>query len=174
MCGISGILKFDAAAAVEYSRLERMRDVLGHRGPDDSGIVIRGRAGLAHNRLSIIDLGTGQQPMADTRGAWISYNGEIYNFRELRKKLEDRGCRFATHSDTEVILQAYQVYGEDCVKHLRGMFAFAIWDRKRQKLFLARDRLGIKPLYYAATAHELVFASEIKAILTAGTLAPAL
>ncbi len=174
MCGIAGILKFDATAAVEYVRLSRMRDVLGHRGPDDSGIVIRGRAGLAHNRLSIIDLSSGQQPMADTHGAWISFNGEIYNFRELRKQLEARGCHFATNSDTEVILQAYQVYGEDCVKHLRGMFAFAIWDKKRQKLFLARDRLGIKPLYYTSNGGELVFASEIKAILTSGALAPAL
>jgi asparagine synthase (glutamine-hydrolysing) len=171
MCGIAGILKLDGAP-VEYARLERMRDVLQHRGPDGSGIVIRGRVGLAHNRLSIIDLGTGSQPMAGTQHAWISYNGEIYNYRELKAALEARGCTFCTRSDTEVILKAYEVYGEDCVKYLRGMFAFAIWDIKRQKLFLARDRLGIKPLYYASCAGELVFASEIKAILTAGALAP--
>jgi len=169
MCGIAGILKFESDQPVEYPRLDRMRAVMQHRGPDDSCIVIRGQVGLAHNRLSIIDLGGGQQPM--TGGGhhnWISYNGELYNFRELRAELQLRGCRFVTDSDTEVVLQAYQVFGEDCVRHLRGMFAFAIWDRNRQKLFLARDRLGIKPLYYAIYDRELLFASEIKGILAAG------
>jgi asparagine synthase (glutamine-hydrolysing) len=173
MCGIAGILKFDPDQPVEYPRLDRMRNAMQHRGPDDSCIVIRGRAGLAHNRLSIIDLGGGQQPM--TGGGhhnWISYNGELYNFRELRSELESRGCRFVTESDTEVVLQAYRVYGEDCVSHLRGMFAFAIWDRNRQKLFLARDRLGIKPLYYAVNGRELLFGSEIKGILAAGGIRP--
>ncbi|MFI4967251.1 MAG: asparagine synthase (glutamine-hydrolyzing), partial [Gammaproteobacteria bacterium] len=173
MCGIAGILKFGTDQPVEYPRLDRMRTAMQHRGPDDSCIVIRGRAGLAHNRLSIIDLGGGQQPM--TGGGhhnWISYNGELYNFRELRSELEQRGCRFVTDSDTEVVLQAYQVFGEDCVRHLRGMFAFAIWDRNRQKLFLARDRLGIKPLYYAFDEGELLFASEIKGILAAEGFKP--
>ena len=167
MCGIAGILKFEPDEAVEYARLDKMRQMQNHRGPDASGVVIRGRAGLAHNRLSIIDLGRGQQPMADG-ATWISYNGELYNFRELRKQLETKGCHFATDSDTEVVLKAYRVYGEDCVRELRGMFAFAIWDRKRQKLLLARDRLGIKPLYYAERAGELLFASEIKGVLAAG------
>ncbi|HEY4128771.1 MAG TPA: asparagine synthase (glutamine-hydrolyzing) [Gammaproteobacteria bacterium] len=173
MCGIAGILKFSTDQAVEYPRLDRMRNAMQHRGPDDSCIVIRGRVGLAHNRLSIIDLGGGQQPMTGGgHHSWISYNGELYNFRELRKELEERGCRFVTDSDTEVVLQAYQVYGEDCVSHLRGMFAFAIWDRNRQKLFLARDRLGIKPLYYSVTDREILFASEIKGILAAEGFKP--
>ncbi|HSN18140.1 MAG TPA: asparagine synthase (glutamine-hydrolyzing) [Gammaproteobacteria bacterium] len=173
MCGIAGILKFHADEAVEYARLDKMRRAQSHRGPDASGVVIRGRAGLAHNRLSIIDLDRGQQPMADG-ATWISYNGELYNFRELRKELEAKGCRFATDSDTEVVLKAYRVYGDDCVRELRGMFAFAIWDRKRQKLLLARDRLGIKPLYYAQRTGELLFASEIKGILAAGGTKPEL
>jgi asparagine synthase (glutamine-hydrolysing) len=173
MCGIAGILKITADQAVEYPRLDRMRNAMQHRGPDDSCIVIRGRVGLAHNRLSIIDLGGGQQPMTGGgHHCWISYNGELYNFRELRRELEARGCRFVTDSDTEVVLQAYQVYGEDCVSHLRGMFAFAIWDRNRQKLFLARDRIGIKPLYYSIDDRELLFASEIKGILAARTSKP--
>jgi asparagine synthase (glutamine-hydrolysing) len=171
MCGIAGILRMDSDQAVEYSRLDRMRTAMQHRGPDDSCVVVRGRAGLAHNRLSIIDLGGGQQPMTGSGShTWISYNGELYNFRELRKELEAKGCRFVTSSDTEVVLQAYHVYGEDCVRHLRGMFAFAIWDRDRQKMFLARDRIGIKPLYYAVNGGELLFASEIKGILAAGGL----
>jgi asparagine synthase (glutamine-hydrolysing) len=171
MCGIGGILKFETTQAVEYARLDKLRQAQDHRGPDASGIVIRGRVGLAHNRLSIIDLSRGQQPMADG-ATWISYNGELYNFRELRRDLEAKGCHFATDSDTEVVLKAYRVYGEDCVRELRGMFAFAIWDRKLQKLLLARDRLGIKPLYYAQGGDELVFASEIKGILAAGGIKP--
>lgn len=169
MCGINGIVKFDASVATECERVKRMRDVLQHRGPDDSGLMVKGRVGLGHRRLSIIDLVSGQQPMSNADGVvWITYNGEIYNFKELRKQLSARGRVFTTQSDTEVILQAYEVFGEDCVQYLRGMFAFAIWDESRQKLFLARDRIGIKPLYYAVTGDELLFASEIKAILAAG------
>ena len=175
MCGIAGILEFDARRTVEPARLDRMRTVLRHRGPDGEGIMVRGRAGLAHSRLSIIDLGGGRQPMADATGRiWISYNGEIYNYRELRTELMSLGSSFSTQSDTEVILRAYEAYGEDCVQRLRGMFAFAIWDENRQKLFLARDRLGIKPLYYAVTADEILFGSEIKAILAAGGVRPEL
>ncbi|MGH8371269.1 MAG: asparagine synthase (glutamine-hydrolyzing) [Gammaproteobacteria bacterium] len=175
MCGIAGILKFDAYDAVEYPRLKQMRDVLFHRGPDDGGIIIRGRAGLGHRRLSIIDIRSGQQPMTNgDQNLWITYNGEIYNFRELRAELMQHGCSFSTQSDTEVILHAYRVFGEECVQHLRGMFAFAIWDRQGQRLFLARDRLGIKPLYYTVTDRELLFGSEIKAILAAGNVRPAL
>lgn len=136
--------------------------------------MVADRVGLAHRRLSIIDLAGGHQPMATpSRTVWITYNGEIYNFRELRRDLESRGCTFRTKSDTEVILHAYEIFGEECVGHLRGMFAFAIWDQGRQKLFLARDRLGIKPLYHACTGDALLFASEIKAILASGFIRPA-
>ena len=174
MCGIVGILKFDPREMVEESRLRRMRDVLRHRGPDDQGLMITGQIGLGHRRLSIIDLSGGRQPMANAdRTLWIVYNGEIYNFRELRSDLELRGYRFTTKSDTEVVLRAYEAFGEACVERLRGMFALAIWDQRRRKLFLARDRLGIKPLYYAITGDGLVFASEIKAILAAGSVRPA-
>ena len=174
MCGIAGILNLDTRGSVDPARLERMRDALRHRGPDDEGIMVEGPVGLVHRRLSIIDLTTGHQPMTNRqRDLWITYNGEIYNFRELRAELEAYGCTFATRSDTEVILQAYATFGEDCVTHLRGMFAFALWDERRRKLFLARDRLGIKPLYYARREHELLFASEIKALLAAGPLQPA-
>jgi asparagine synthase (glutamine-hydrolysing) len=171
MCGIVGILKFDPRAMVDEQRLRRMRDVLRHRGPDDQGLMITGQIGLGHRRLSIIDLVGGRQPMANVdRTVWITYNGEIYNFRELRSDLELRGYRFTTKSDTEVVLRAYETFGEACVERLRGMFAFAVWDQRRCKLFLARDRLGIKPLYYAVTGDGLVFASEIKAILAAGSV----
>src|SRR5882724_873063 len=175
MCGIAGILEFDAQRPVEQARLERMRAVLRHRGPDGEGVAVRGRAGLAHSRLSIIDLRGGGQPMSDpSNRVWISYNGEIYNFRELRAELGSLGFSFSTQSDTEVILRAYEAFGEDCVQHLRGMFAFAIWDEGRQRLFLARDRLGIKPLYYAVTEDEILFGSEIKAILAADGVHPEL
>ncbi len=174
MCGVVGILKFDSRARVEEARLRRMRDVLRHRGPDEEGLMIADHVGLGHRRLSIIDLASGQQPMANLkRDVWISYNGEVYNFRELRSDLESRGYRFTTASDTEVVLRSYEAFGEDCVEHLRGMFAFAIWDRRLHKLFLARDRLGIKPLYYALTDEELLFGSEIKAVLAAGAIRPA-
>ena len=174
MCGIAGILKLDGSE-VERPRVERMRDALEHRGPDDAGVMIDGPIGLGHHRLSIIDLDTGHQPMAGPRGdTWITYNGEIYNFRELRAELEAWGCTFSTRSDTEVILQAYETFGEDCVRKLRGMFAFAIWDGRRRKLFLARDRLGIKPFYYARREQEFLFASEIKALIGAGSVRPVL
>ncbi|MGA7964893.1 MAG: asparagine synthase (glutamine-hydrolyzing) [Gammaproteobacteria bacterium] len=172
MCGIVGIVDMDAQRSPEYSRVKRMRDTLVHRGPDDSGIIMLGRVALAHRRLSIIDISGGHQPMANAeRTIWIVYNGEIYNYRELRSELSARGCRFTTASDTEVILRAYEVYGEDCVRHLRGMFAFAIWDETQTKLFLARDRLGIKPLYYAVAGNEILFGSEIKALIAGGLAA---
>ncbi len=166
MCGIAGILSFDPGAQVQERRLQAMRDSLVHRGPDDAGLVVRGRVGLAHRRLSIIDLSGGHQPMSDPQGqVWITYNGELYNFRALRSELESRGCAFSTQSDTEVLLRAYEVFGTDCVDHLRGMYAFAIWDERKQQLFMARDRLGIKPLYLAERDGELLFASEIKGLL---------
>lgn len=175
MCGIVGILKFDPLSTVEEARLKRMRDVLRHRGPDEEGLMLSGSAGFGHRRLSIIDISGGKQPMANSdKSVWITYNGEIYNFKEMRADLEAGGHHFVTQSDTEVILRAYEVYGEECVDKLRGMFAFAIWDNNRRRLFLARDRLGIKPLYYAVTGGEVLFGSEIKAILDAGTIKPEL
>ncbi len=168
MCGIAGTLKFNPSESPSEARLVAMRDSLHHRGPDGAGLMIDGPVGLAHRRLSIIDLEGGHQPMANAeRSIWITYNGELYNFRELRSQLEQRGCRFTTHSDTEVLLRAYEVFGEDCVEHLRGMFVFAIWDSVQRKLFIARDRLGIKPLYYRVSDNELLFGSEIKAVLAA-------
>ncbi|HEY0961591.1 MAG TPA: asparagine synthase (glutamine-hydrolyzing) [Pseudomonadales bacterium] len=173
MCGIAGILKFNSQDNIDESRLLAMRDSVWHRGPDEGGLIIDGRAGLAHRRLSIIDLASGQQPMSNAqRTVWISYNGEVYNFRELRTRLEALGARFSTRSDTEVVLRAYEYYGEDCVEHLQGMFAFAIWDAPKQRLFLARDRLGIKPLYYMISDTQLLFGSEIKAILAEGSVKP--
>jgi asparagine synthase (glutamine-hydrolysing) len=170
VCGIAGIVATAPHGPVDRARLQRMRDVLTHRGPDDAGIVVRAGAGLAHRRLSIIDIAGGHQPMAGPDDTWIVYNGEIYNFRELRARLENRGHRFTTRCDTEVVLHAYARYGERCVEHLRGMFAFAIWDARRRRLLLARDRLGIKPLYYAQADGALLFGSEIKAVLAAGLL----
>lgn len=173
MCGIAGIIEFNPSGRAQGVRLKRMRDAIRHRGPDDNGMIMTGRAALAHCRLSIIDLVSGQQPMANAdRSIWITFNGEIYNYRLLRTELARRGCRFVTKSDTEVILRAYEVFGDECVKYLRGMFAFAIWDERQQKLFLARDRIGIKPLYYAITDDEILFGSEIKAILAADGIEP--
>jgi asparagine synthase (glutamine-hydrolysing) len=173
MCGIAGILKFNPQDTVDEQRLLAMRDSLLHRGPDEGGVMLDGQVGLAHRRLSIIDLASGQQPMSNAeRNLWITYNGEVYNFRELRTRLEALGARFATRSDTEVVLRAYEYYGEACVEHLSGMFAFAIWDARKQSLFLARDRLGIKPLYYAISDSQLLFGSEVKAILAEGSVKP--
>ena len=165
MCGIAGILRADGQS-VDETLLESMANVLAHRGPDGQGVCIRGPAGLAHRRLAIIDLATGDQPMfsADGRIA-VVFNGEIYNFRELRRELEARGCQFRTNSDTEVLLRSYEEYGTDCLRHLRGMFAFALWDGGRRRLMLARDRVGIKPLVYSWDGRRLLFASELKGIL---------
>ncbi len=143
-----------------------MCDALAHRGPDEEGVYVSQHVGLGHRRLSIIDLGTGQQPMCNARkDLWITYNGEIYNFVELRKELETSGYTFQSTSDTEVLIHLYDKHGIACVRHLRGMFAFALWDQKRQRLFLARDRVGQKPLFYWLTAHSMAFASEIKSFL---------
>jgi asparagine synthase (glutamine-hydrolysing) len=153
-----------------------MRDVMTHRGPDDQGLYLNGRVGLGHRRLSIVDLVTGQQPMTNEDGSLhIVFNGEIYNHADYRPALESRGHRYRTQSDTETILHLYEEHGPDVVDFLRGMFALAIWDAGRQRLFLARDRLGVKPLYYLHTTDgSLYFASEIKAILAAGALKPEL
>ena len=167
MCGICGIIS--PHRKVEVSVLERMRDVLVHRGPDDAGIYVSDdkTAGLGHRRLSIIDLSTaGRQPMTNENGTiWVTYNGEIYNFMELRDELEKKGHRFSSRTDTEVILHLYEEYGEEFVRHLDGQFAFGLWDDREKKLILARDRFGKKPLYYYHKGEILVFASEIKSIL---------
>ena len=166
MCGICGAVRVNPPGPVDEAVLRRMRDTMLHRGPDDEGLFLDGNVGLGHRRLSIIDLSGGHQPMANAEGTlWVTYNGEIYNFRELRALLESRGYAFRTKSDTEVILHAYAEFGERCVEHFRGMFTFGLWDRPRRRLFLARDRLGIKPLYYTFANGAFLFASEIKAIL---------
>ena len=175
MCGIVGIVKLDPRETVEEARLKRMRDVLRHRGPDGEGLWIDGPVGLAMRRLAIVDVAGGHQPMAnEDETAWIVYNGEIYNHADLRPGLEQRGHAYRTRSDTETVLHLYEEEGERCVERLQGMFAFALWDRARRQLLLARDRLGIKPLYYAYTDDALLFASEIKAILAGGSTRPAL
>ncbi|MBI2527055.1 MAG: asparagine synthase (glutamine-hydrolyzing) [Candidatus Rokubacteria bacterium] len=165
MCGIAGIVDV-GGALVEPALLQAMTRVQAHRGPDGEGFVHRGAAGLGHRRLAIIDLATGDQPMAnDDDSMWIVFNGEIYNYREIRADLQARGARFRTSSDTEVILRAYEAEGPACVHRLRGMFAFAILDGRARRLFLARDRTGIKPLVYAWDGRRLHFASELKALL---------
>jgi asparagine synthase (glutamine-hydrolysing) len=167
MCGICGVLSFEQGYNVDSDLLLKMTDAIKHRGPDDSGICIRGQCGLGHRRLSIIDIASGQQPMmADTgRGCFtIVFNGEIYNYLEIKKDLLNLGYIFSTKSDTEVILNAYQEWGGKCVSRFRGMFSFGIWDECNKTLFLARDRMGIKPLYYYQNNKVAIFASEIKAI----------
>jgi asparagine synthase (glutamine-hydrolysing) len=165
MCGIAGIVDLESGPVVADD-VRRMCDVMRHRGPDDEGLYLGACAGLGMRRLSIIDLETGRQPIHnEDRTVWVVLNGEIYNFRDLRKDLESRGHAFYTLTDTETIVHLYEEYGDRCVDHLRGMFAFALWDEKRRRLLLARDRLGVKPLYYAEIARRLVFASELKALL---------
>ena len=166
MCGNCGIFHPDPRQRVERDTLAEMNSQIVHRGPDDDGFFAEGNVGLAIRRLSIIDVKTGHQPISNEDGSlWIVYNGEIYNHQELRADLQARGHRYRTKSDTETIIHLYEEYGSDCVKHLRGMFAFAIWDRRRRKLFVARDRLGIKPFYYRYDGDKFLFGSEIKAIL---------
>src|SRR5437879_6239559 len=175
MCGIVGIIKLNARETVDEARLKRMRDVLRHRGPDGEGLWIGGPVGLGMRRLAIVAVLGGRQPMANEDGTvWIVYNGEVYNHADLRPGLDQRGHSYRARSDTETILHLYEEEGERGVGRLQGMFAFALWDRTRRRLLLARDRLGIKPLYYAWTEDELLFASEIKAILAGGSVRPAL
>jgi asparagine synthase (glutamine-hydrolysing) len=166
MCGIAGIVGPEDQASIGYDELRRMCQTLIHRGPDSEGLFIKGGAALAMRRLQIIDLAGGEQPIFnEDRTVWVVFNGEVYNFRELRKELEDRGHRFRTHCDTEVIVHLYEDAGADCVRKLRGMFAFALFDERHRRLLLARDRLGKKPLHYAFSNGRLLFGSEIKAIL---------
>src|SRR5882762_5965937 len=177
MCGINGIaFSSKSGRMVDAAVLKRMRDVITHRGPDDEGIFIDGAVGLGHRRLSIVDVAAGHQPMTnEDKTLHITYNGEIYNHADFREELEARGHVYQTHCDTETILHLYEEYGESCVDYLRGMFAFAIWNKSKKELFIARDRLGVKPLYYAHTDDgSLYFASEIKALLVGGAVRPEL
>ncbi len=170
MCGIAGIMQFRRDAGVNRDTLRQMCSVMAHRGPDDDGFYVHGNVGLGMRRLSIVDLATGHQPISnEDESVWIVFNGEIYNHAELRPGLEAQGHRYRTHSDTETIIHLYEQYGRNCVRHLRGMFAFAIWDARKKRLFIARDRLGIKPLYYRLTSESLAFGSEIKVVLAAGS-----
>ncbi len=166
MCGIAGIFHLETAKPVDPERVKRMTDAIAHRGPDGSGVWTAPGVGLGHRRLSIIDLEGGAQPMHSDDGALtLTFNGEIYNFRELRKELEAAGLAFRTNSDSEVILQGWRHWGPDCVSHFHGMFAFAIHDARTKQLFLARDRLGVKPLYYAQIPDgSVIFGSELKAL----------
>jgi asparagine synthase (glutamine-hydrolysing) len=164
MCGISGILNFDGKPA-SPDILDAMIRMLAHRGPDANGLFLERELGLAHARLSIIDVAGGQQPMhSDDGSLWITFNGEIFNYVELRSDLVQKGHRFVTRSDTEVILHLYQEEGEQCVHKLNGQWAFAIWDSRNRALFISRDRLGIRPVFYADTGRSFIFASEIKAL----------
>lgn len=166
MCGICGKLNLDYQTPVDTGLLQRMCDAICHRGPDGEGVYLQGPVGLGHRRLSIIDLSTGDQPMSNEDGTvWIVFNGEIYNHLDLRAKLEKYGHNFATRSDTEVVIHAYEEWGPESCVRLRGMFAYALWDETRQRLVLARDRLGQKPLVYTYTPHHFLFASEIRSLL---------
>ncbi len=165
MCGIAGIVRWDGRPVIE-DEIRSMCGVMIHRGPDEEGVYLDGGVALGMRRLSIIDLETGQQPVSnEDRSVWVVFNGEIYNYRELRRQLERGGHVFRTSSDTEVIVHLYEDLGPRCVDALRGMFAFAVWDDRQRQLLLVRDRLGIKPLYYAEREGEIVFASELKPIL---------
>ena len=174
MCGICGIVATADGFAADEDLVVAMRDTMQHRGPDDGGAWTDGRVALAHRRLSIVDLSAaGHQPMANEDGTvWITFNGEIYNHADLRPELEAKGHRYRSHTDTETILHLYEEEGPRCVERLHGMFAFAIWDSRRRELFLARDRLGKKPIYYAQPSGGFVFASEIKALLEHPAITP--
>lgn len=175
MCGINGIAFSNRSGRrVEESLLIQIRDVLHHRGPDDAGLYIDKNVGLGHRRLSIVDVASGHQPMPnEDKTIHITYNGEIYNHADYREELESKGHRYRSHCDTETIIHLYEEHGTNCVDYLRGMFAFAIWDQKKKELFIARDRLGVKPLYYIHDENgSLFFASEIKALLAAKAVKP--
>ena len=166
MCGIAGYFKLnDTTDLPDEQLIGRMIRILRHRGPDEFGAYLDNRCVLGQARLSIIDLSTGSQPLCNEDGSiWISYNGEIYNYIELRDELEQAGHRFRTRSDTEVIVHAYEQWGRECLSRFNGQFAFAIYDKKQGSLFIARDRLGIRPVFYATHNGRFIFASEIKSI----------
>src|SRR5687767_15925586 len=172
MCGIAGFASSSVLGPDERHRARGMRDVLVHRGPDGAGLWADDYAALAHRRLSIVDLAGGHQPLSNETGAiWVTYNGEIYNHADVRRELESAGHQYRTRSDTETIVHAYEQWGDACVTRFRGMFAFAIWDAPQRRLLLVRDRLGVKPVYWARVGSRLLFASEIKAILESGLVA---
>ena len=171
MCGIAGIVASDRLAPEDEFRATAMRDIINYRGPDGAGLHRDDQAVLAHRRLSIIDLAGGHQPLAnENRTIWVTFNGEIYNHRDVRRELEAAGHTYRTHSDTETIVHAYEQWGDECVQRFRGMFAFAIWDAAKRRLLAVRDRLGVKPLYWAKAGDRLLFASEIKSILASGLI----
>ncbi len=166
MCGIAGVFLLDDAERVDPALIRRMTDVIIRRGPDDEGQFVSGNVGIGMRRLSIIDVAGGHQPIAnEDESLWIVFNGEIFNHEPIQRDLKNRGHRFRTRSDTETILHLFEEEGPQCLRHLRGMFAIAIWDTRQRSLFIARDRLGIKPLHYAFDGRRLVFGSEIKAVL---------
>src|ERR1700690_2510008 len=173
MCGIAGIFEFGPNRRASAGALREMCRVITHRGPDDEGFYTDGAIAIGMRRLSIVDVKGGHQPLTNEDGTlWIVFNGEIYNHLALREQLIARGHRYTTHSDTETVIHLYEEYGAHCVQHLRGMFAFAIWNRNTKTLFIARDRLGIKPLYYKLTPERLLFGSEIKVLLAHGGIRP--
>lgn len=172
MCGIAGILQVSGKNP-EKALLRKMIREVHHRGPDENGIFQNGRLGFSHSRLSIIDVESGQQPMQNPKsGMAITFNGEIFNHVELRNELKTKGHRFRTRSDTEVILHMYEEYGEECVQYFNGQWAFAVWDPNRQRVFLSRDRIGIRPLYYTWADGNFIFASEVKSLLKHPDVAP--
>src|SRR5512138_1446114 len=172
MCGIAGIVATrDRLGPEDAERAVAMRDIISYRGPDGAGLYADNHAILAHRRLSIVDLAGGHQPLSNEAGdVWVTYNGEIYNHADVRPDLETAGHIYRTRSDTEAIVHAYEQWGDECVHRFRGMFAFGIWDVRRRRLLLVRDRLGVKPLYWALAGDRLLFASEIKAILESGLI----
>ena len=170
MCGIAGIVHFESDRGVEPETLRRMTRVLAHRGPDGEGLYVAGNVGLGHRRLAIIDLSTGNQPMlSKDQSLALVFNGEIYNYLELKEELKCLGHRFSTTSDTEVILCAYEEWGFECQKKFNGMWAFALWDARQKHLFLSRDRIGEKPLHFTLCDNSFLFGSEIKSLLAYGT-----
>src|SRR5437870_4446008 len=175
MCGITGIFHLDPRARIDELLLHRMNAAIAHRGPDDDGFYVNGPVGLGNRRLSIIGLADGRQPITNEDGTvWTVYNGEIYNYPDLRAELERNGHRFRTSTDTEVIVHAYEEDGADFVHRLNGMFAIALWDDRRHRLLLYRDRLGEKPLYYTVAQSRLVFCSELKGLLQAPSVGRAI
>ena len=168
MCGIAGIYKFSSnkELSLEHS-IKKMLSVIRHRGPDESGMYMGENIAIGSVRLSIIDLESGQQPISDESGNYyIVYNGEIFNYTELRKDIEEKGFRLKTKSDTEVVVQMYAMYGAKCLQYFNGQFAFCIWDKKNKEFFLARDRVGVRPLFYSAQDNVFAFCSEIKGLFT--------
>ena len=174
MCGIAGIIDYRGRTEIRPV-IEKMLCALNYRGPDESGIYLSPYAALGHTRLSIIDLSTGQQPLSDPSGRfWIVFNGEIFNYPELKEILVKKGCTFQTQSDTEVLIQLYATYGKSCLSMLNGQFAFAIWDKLKEEVFIARDRIGIRPVFYNISEKAFSFASEIKSLFAQNNLKPEL